>query len=229
MVKRSRETSSQSSWKRARQGFAKIGRQSNNVKFARQLANYEEKKYLDTVFTSVTGLVGGSLADINTIAEGSDFNQRIGRKVRSKYLEYDLGVISTGSGTTPSDWTIHLVLDRQPNNTIATVAQILDVSVAPATYAFKNIQLFQERFKILKTIRGQTCTTTATAYQLEAGRTRGYISLVDTLNGKDDITHFAGSASGVPNTNAYYLLFAAQVNGAALLLSGCTRWVYVDM
>lgn len=213
-------------WKKARFGLAKMGRTRT---FARSVANTEERKYLDTTFSAVSLIPAGSVAVLNPIAEGTDFNQRVGRKVRSKYLQYDLGVVFVGGPTVPSDWTIHFILDRAPNGTAGTVAQILDTSIVPATYARKNIQLFQERFKILKTIRGQTMGLAATAYQLESGRTAGYLPLVDTLNAKDDIVHFAGAAAATPNTNAILILVCAQATGANLSLNGSTRWVYVDM
>lgn len=200
----------------------------------RLLTNSEERKYIETVASIAAITTTGTVSHLGPIAEGSDFNQRIGRKIRMKYLQYDFGVqigttVSSPTAVGPAvNWVAHMVLDRQPNGTAPNWQQVFDTSVSGIDcFAFKNVQLFEERFKILKTHLGQVNSVGSID---EKARCREFIDL-SKLKPEDQIMHFAGSGAAVPNTNGLFILFASDSTNNATFqnITYVTRFVYVDM
>lgn len=188
----------------------------------------EERKYLETRLNNAEPGAGGSVISLDAIAEGTDFNQRVGRKIRSLYLQYNISVVTTITASTNQSFpfSVYFVLDRQPNGTVPTVGQILDTSVVPAPYAMKNIQLFEERFKILKHHVGLSSGFGASQ---EDAMFSGYIDLTK-IGSRDEVMHFAGSAAAEPNTNGLYCLIATDDGTATFVnFNGGIRYVYEDM
>lgn len=198
------------------------------TKIRRVVENSEEKKYFETAGSQADTTATGVIVPLNNIAEGNDFNQRDGRKVRNKYVEADVVMaISTAqavAGTTRIG-TWHLVLDRQPNGTAPTFGQIFDTTICEPWQAYKNVQQFAQRFKILKTERFVIGTA-------EAGQTYRLNAFINMMNlsDVDQITHWPGSTGVVPNTNALYLVYVSdETAGSQCVISWATRVVYVDM
>lgn len=193
-------------------------------KLTRMLNRSEERKYLDTSGTGVDMPTGGFIVALSSIAEGTDYSQRVGRKIRMKYLQYDFFAADAVATSTQNEGIFHLVLDRQANGASPAVGDIIDTSAGKAYNGFKNVSLYEERFKIL-----QSFPFASTGAGGEVFRTRGYINL-ENLKDEDQICHYAGSASGIPNTNSLLLLYASNEAAAnAVLGTFVVRFVYVDM
>jgi len=203
-------------------------RQSITTLVRRTLENSEEKKYNEVAGSGVDMPNTGTVAVINEIGEGTDFNQRVGRKVRNKYLYYDISVqpstaIAVAGTSLNATW--HLVWDRTPSGSSAAYGNIFDTTVISPTQAFKNVGTFQDRFKILKT----ETFLTGTAVNGLGYRRQGWIPF-EKAESRDQMTQFASSAVAVPNTGALYLCFAST-EGAAnqMMINYGIRIVYVDM
>lgn len=110
-----------------------------------------ELKFLDTTLNTTAITTAGVIINntINNIVEGSDFNERIGRKVnitsihfRGAYLEEAQTTLANMSNNV----RIIIYLDQQCNAAAATVT---DVLASADEKSFNNLNN-SERFKILK-------------------------------------------------------------------------------
>lgn len=187
----------------------------------RALLAKQERKYLETALVGVDLPNTGSITNLNSVAEGTDFNNRLGRKVKPLYLQYEYFITATAGQiqNTPVAWRFVFVWDKQANGANPTVAQVLDTSVIGVTNAMKNISLYSERFKILKEERGSVFNG-------------GMINTVGSgflkLDHFDDV-QWSAAAAGVPNTGGLLVLYAS--NEAAtnnVIMSLGTRFCYTD-
>lgn len=89
-----------------------------------------EKKFVDTVnqLFVITPTLAQTPTLINAVAEGSDFTQRIGRKVTWSNFTLRWQVRVNPATPTPSNLRCMVVYDRQPNGALATFGDILNVS-----------------------------------------------------------------------------------------------------
>lgn len=200
----------------------KIARGS--AKLARLLNRREERKYIETQVTKGDMPGIGVIGSLIEVGEGTDFNERVGRKIRLVYLQYDFLANNGTNLTVPYGGIFHLVLDRQPNNAVPSYADVIDTTVTSAVNGFKNIQLYEERFKILQSFPFYSSGNSGEAY-----RTRGFIDLSKNPEA-DQVVHYNGSAVGTPNTNNLLLLYASNEPAANdVLTTWVVRVVYVDM
>lgn len=211
---------------------------STTTTLVRELLGAQETKYLDNWVQLSGGTMSraGSVVDLGLIAEGSDFNQRIGRRIKLKYLQYDIRVSCVTADTPdtrlPIHWTWHLVLDRQPNGTPATVANILDSTVITnGPLRMKNIGVFNERFQILKTEKGfiqPVFTNTASvavpgSYASDSCQCHGGLVI-------KEIMQYGGSTASTPTTNDIYLVYMSDdPNDNAIAIEAGIRIAYTDM
>lgn len=216
---------SQRPLKRARLVKPKL---SSTARVRRILENSEERKYFETAGGGADVAAAGTVLPLNEIAEGSDFNQRIGRRVRNKYLAADIGITISAAqvlagATHYGTW--HLVLDRQPNNATPTFATIFDTTISTNTFAYKNSQAYERRFRLLKSERFAIGTaTTGQNYRVTA-----HIDF-EKMPASDQTTQWLGSTGIQPTTNALYLVYVSDETAMSqVLLNWTTRIVYVDM
>lgn len=118
-----------------------------------------EKKVLDLAFAAYPCDTTGSVTLLNGIAAGDDFNQRDGRKIKITDVQIQGMVSATDASTDDTYCLVMLVYDKQPNEGLATIAQIF--SQANST-SFMNLNN-RERFKILSTDRVALSRNNATA------------------------------------------------------------------
>lgn len=195
----------------------------------RVLENSEEKKYIETQAVTTDMPAAGSTVLLNAVAEGTDFNQRIGRKVRVKYIYYDVSVEITTAGiaavaSLPVAW--HLVLDRQSNNATAGYGTIFDTSIISEPFCFKNDAQFEKRFKILKSNR-TVIGSSVTGNQLY--RESGWIPF-EKMDPEDQMVQYTGSTAVAPNKNALLIAFASNEGASNYCqINYGIRVVYVDM
>lgn len=182
-----------------------------------------EPKYIETAINVTSLTSAGQVFALSDIAQGDNYLNRNGNLVQSKYLQYSYACNQAG-GTLPIIFKMALVLDRQPNGTAPTFAQIFDTSVAPLVFTMKNIAAFQERFKILKEDVG-SCTS---QYGGDAQQSvfRGYIDLTK-LKAEDQLVRWGGTIATSPNTNGLYLAIVSNtVTANEATFRGCFRYVF---
>lgn len=110
-----------------------------------------EKKFIDTVITAGRCDTTGDFYLLNGLQTGTQFNQRIGRKVvlmswqmRGKICSDQALEFSNGN-TVAQNARIIIFIDNQPNNTVPALTDVLTVA---SSNAFINPD-YRDRFKVL--------------------------------------------------------------------------------
>lgn len=149
---------------RGRNGFTSISRK-NSVKAAQRQyprslvpaasrgykLNDVELKVFDTAFANTAVNTTGIVTPICLPQLGSDFTNRIGRKItlRSVQVKGQIALdlaIAPGVGNSPAQLVRFMIInDMQPNGTLATIADIL-LAANPAAPLNLN---FRDRFRII--------------------------------------------------------------------------------
>jgi len=224
-MKRTRSaTTSQPSGKAAKVAKVSLRISRGASKLQRLLNRREERKYIETAVTAGDMSASGIIGSLIEIAEGTDFNERVGRKIRLQYIQYDLFASNEPAVNNPYEGIFHIVLDRQPNNAVPAYGDVIDITVAKTYNGHKNVQLFEERFKILQSFPFYSSGNSG-----EAFRARGFIDLSKSPE-VDQVVHYNGSALGTPNTNNLLLLYASnEPTTGDVLTTWMTRVVYTDM
>jgi len=202
-------------------GASRRNRPTTVALIKRVMASQEERKYLDNYQASTTS-TAGTTACINQIAEGDDYNNRIGRKVSLKNIQYDVFIdVSNAAATEAGFWC--LVLDKQSNNALAGYTTVFDTSVIAAPFAFKNDATFQERFQMLK------FEPFVVSPSGNGGcHYRGFLPL-ETLLPEDQVVQYAGTAAGVPNKNAILMCYGSTGGAGDVTITYGIRIKYVDV
>lgn len=191
-------------------------------------ALYRRGTEVKTVDVKVTNQVinsTGSIALLNGIAEGTSFNNRVGRRVSLKSLQIS-GTLDDNTGGTPINDSLYvrmLVLyDRQNNGgtpALADILQDVDSAGTTTTDAYSGINMNNsDRFKVLMDNRVfiPNDQTSAAGTNLEQG-IAGYLPSTGETNIKRFIklggleTHYGTANANVAGcqTGAIWLVFVA--------------------
>jgi len=168
----------------------------------------------------------GSVTLLNTIAQGASVNQRVGKKVVLKSLQFR-GNLQNGSTATVNDVAFMIVYDKRPTGALPTITDIL----ASATAFSMNNDANSGRFSILKrhddVLLGNA--TAAANYTDEM-----YKSCDFFLSLKDRPTTFKAAGTGAIGDieeGALYLVTIGIVAAgtAAASLQGAFRTRFLDV
>lgn len=106
-----------------------------------------EKKYLDVQDTTDVTL-NGAVVPLNLIAAGTDFNQRIGRRIRIKSWQCRF-YANLENSSSAAALRIMLVYDKQTNGSTPALTDIIDPTTTPSNF-FGMINLNnRDRFVML--------------------------------------------------------------------------------
>jgi len=110
----------------------------------------EEKKYHDTWNTALQPGYSGAVYLLNGVAQGTDYNQRLGREMVMRSLVLR-GNVNIDIGTTTQDnFRCMVVYDRQCNGGQPAVTDILDDSVTTPQQTFAAMNLNnRDRFTVV--------------------------------------------------------------------------------
>jgi len=182
-----------------------------------------EKKEKEQLFTpNLYYLTAGTQAYIYglcQIGQGTDVRERIGRKIRHNSVSVKVMVAPRSTMTNADCGFMAIILDRQPNGTLATFDSMYDSSFVPGNFglAHRHTTINQERFKVLWT-KTWTCPNFANA---DATMMNEFIDLT-TLKGFDATCNYSDTGSGSASINSGQLLFVvAQTNDAQTVSSAC--------
>jgi len=168
----------------------------------------------------------GSVTLLNTIAQGASVNQRVGKKVVLKSLQFR-GNLQNGSTATVNDVAFMIVYDKRPTGALPTITDIL----SSATAFSMNNDANSGRFSILKrhddVLLGNA--TAAANYTDEM-----YKSCDFFLSLKDRPTTFKAAGTGAIGDieeGALYLVTIGIVAAgtAAASLQGAFRTRFLDV
>lgn len=129
-----------------------FARKNGGVKAAveRLLRQRVELKEYSTTISISTLNTTGSLTTLNAgIPEGTEYNQRVGRKYNMKQIQVDWYVTMATANTTPDAGFVALVYDKNPQASSAAFSDIFDTSASPAGTALKNTIAEPSRFEIV--------------------------------------------------------------------------------
>lgn len=182
-----------------------------------------EKKVLDTAYATYVCDTTGSVTLLTGIAQGDDFNQRDGRKIKITDVMIQGCVSAVDSVTDDVYCTVMLIYDRQSNQGAPTIADIF--SAANST-AFMNLNN-RERFKILSTDRVCLSRNNATATTAVGSCNQ---SIINRYIKTDLVTIFDGTGGAVTDitTGAVFLVTLGDVaagSGGAYFASARVRFV----
>ncbi len=128
--------------------------------YYRRVGNYDtgEVKYFDSNHTNAVIVNTGAIkSSINFVGQGVEQDQRIGRKLWVKSVDFrgrwELPATATVADTTDR-YKLVVFLDRQCNGAAATVADIYETSGTQVLFNAFKIKSNQQRFKVLKEVQG---------------------------------------------------------------------------
>jgi len=107
-----------------------------------------ELKVLDTFSNLAFDNGNGNVVLLNGIAQGTDFNQRIGRKFTIKSIYIRAEAFQGTAAPVTANCRILIVYDSQTNSANVTVSNVLNVGASNPTTAMNELTN-RDRFKIL--------------------------------------------------------------------------------
>lgn len=199
-----------------------------------------EKKFADINPASYGVNTNGSITLLCIPVLGSDFNQRIGRKIvmKSVYIRGIMGAEAAITGWTPPLASpaflarMIILIDWQPNGAVPTIADILVTASANSQLNANN----RDRFKILKdkvyAIGNMDIDTTATqTWAICGGQTVKAIKVYKKINIETIFNATNGGTIADINSGALYMVWigttaaGTDTDGIANL---STRVRYID-
>lgn len=185
----------------------------------RRNAIQAEKKFVDTNLGSTGIGSAGTFFLVNGISAGTAYNERIGRKIRIKSIQMNLGILS--GVTNPARIRILVFIDRQANSQLLTIpANLIDNSViTQLSKAFLNLDN-RSRFNVLYDKLVTIDSVMRTTMDIKMYRKKVF----------DVVYSGVGNTSGSIQTNALWVLFvgdlATATNGPTV--AGGFRVRYTD-
>lgn len=187
-----------------------VNKAALNLMVRRAIGSAAESKEVLNAFANTFNATQTYVKCLNLVAEGNDYNTRIGRSINHKYIECDVALYcqTSGSGNVGDFGFWAIVIDRQPQGSLASFSDIFDGSNG---IAHRVTNQNQDRFKILAreeyAVGGNASSATATAgavpYHL-----RRYIDL-SRLKGTDAKTKFQGTGGTISDIDGVAILFVA--------------------
>lgn len=190
-------------------------------------ATDQERKFMDFTFddSPINGTLTPpfSIFSLNLISEGTDNNNRIGRKIRARSLHLQLLVNrAIGDGTATTYFRVLIVLDRQPNGGLPTWGNMWDLpgsGNAGVEMMSPNNLNNSKRFKTLYDSRGSLYVDF-----MEGRMVRKFLRLAHT-------TQYNGVGATVGNVASNNLLLcitsSITTGGAVPTLEGTIRLRFV--
>lgn len=197
-----------------------------------------EKKVYDVDATTIQVNTTGDVRLLCVPVLGTDFTQRIGRRIRirSVYIRgficpesAQTAITTGGNETLAQQGRMILVLDRQPNATVMTIAQLLKQA-----FSFSQLNLDnRDRFKVIadKTFQFQNSTKAAQASPTLIGTygSNYRIKLFKKLNIPVQFNSTNGGTIADISSNALYMVWiGSQAAGTTDLNASLTTRVRFD-
>lgn len=171
-----------------------------------------EMKYFE-FYSNAAFAVGGTVSAVNSIAQGADFRNRIGNVICMTSLCYDFLYTPAAAADANGQYTFHIVHDRQANNILPNVNNILDLATAPLQTALLNLAINRNRFRLLKTVRMGPYNAIGGA--IINSNDVAHRSGVIKLPANCQIAEYVANVGGIPSNGAIYVVTTNSLNGAA--------------
>lgn len=166
----------------------------------------------------------------NSVAEGTDWNQRVGLSIRHSYIQLAVSIVNTAG----QDWGYYcIVYDRQPQGSLPVGSDIFDNANTPYNnlgYACRNTHLYPDRFQV---IMHQDFRIGANNGGSEPWFMKHYVDL-SKQKGRDAESRYSSTGSTIANINegALYFFVGSGCNnnaGGASTVNVFTRYRFTDV
>lgn len=202
-----------------------------------------EKKEILTSLASTLNTTQNNVILLNGVAEGTDYNQRVGREVTHNYIEVNIVISSnaaSGSGL-PGDcgfWAI--ILDRQPAGSLPAFNTMFDDSLSIGQgLDFRITSTNQDRFKIISRNEWSCGNTGSFTASVQGGsgaqpyHVKEFIDL-SKIKGRDSTTNFnaTSAAIGSIDSGCLYFVVASTFGSTGNLVStvvGAAKYRFTDV
>lgn len=178
-----------------------------------------ELKYGDSTFGANVIPNGGYVACINQIAAGTDYANRIGRKVTCRYVQVDWNI---APGTFADFGFVALVLDHASDNALANLSDIFAAFGGYYAQPFRNLAVNSARFKVLKMSLWPNIASSVLPCR-ERWMVRVPQSLAEA--------RYAAAGGGIPQTGAMLIVAASNLNSniTSATIQVTSRYAYTDV
>lgn len=193
--------------------------------FSRFLGSKAEKKVNDLAIATYPFDTTGSVTALNLIATGTDFTNRVGRKILMKSVNI-IGVVQ------PNDTSVSttlcralLIYDKQPNGALPAITDILNTSNSKDQINLNN----RDRFVILRDWFQALAPQQDTATQAYAGSpTTNNLHMFVKLNHETIYNSTAGTIAAVTSGSLLLVTVGDSTNTNTYSLSASTRIRFID-
>lgn len=209
-------------------GKLSSSRVMRDVQQLRSLINVE-RKFLDLQLapTAIAGSGAGNVVLMNGIAQGADYNQRNGNSIKMNSVHIE-GFLTLDASQANDCIKLSLILDRQPNGTIATFGDCYDLTTVPGSIALRNSDTV-DRYKVLKT-KDVVLST--------AGKTKVFFKFLykfpnhgskDSMDGHVKYNNTTAAVGSITSNALYFMYCGTLATGATNSgISYSLRLRYID-
>lgn len=184
-----------------------------------------ELKVIDKAEATYGCNTTGSVTLLNGVAAGTDYTDRIGRRIQLASFQLRGLILPEDTSTNANLWRVMLVWDTQPNNLVATIAMILQQSTSTSMNNLDN----RDRFRVLWDAEGASGAYATTATQAVAQSPS--VTTLNEFRSLSLTTTFDGATSNINDINSgalYLVTIGNQVSGAASSLIASVRVRFRD-
>lgn len=193
----------------------------------RSVANMKEHKYVDVVAASYAADTTGTVTLLNGIAQGDDYNQRIGRQVLPTSISIK-GLLHPGDTTSNECYCRCIIVwDSALNG--GSAPAITDLLAASTSISHNNLNN-RNRFKILADEQYAIGATYNTATQAYA-QSPTIVTINRYIPMKEYITQYQGTgatAGSIQSGAIWMFTVGDQAPSAGGSFNVCTRVRYTD-
>lgn len=187
------------------------------------VANAKETGFVDIALANYAQDTTGTIALLNTVAQGTSVNQRVGKKIMLKSLQFH-GISVAGTTATINEVSFLIVYDKRPTGALPAITDILNTA---NTISFNN-DANSGRFRILKRVDRQLIGNSTTPSTGDEARREDFY-----LNLRDLPTTFKAAGTGAIGDQEEGSLLIVSVGNvaagtAASTLAGAFRLRFVD-
>jgi len=177
-----------------------------------------EKKETLT-FYSATNLTTSFEQLLCGIAQGTDYNQRVGNVIRLSDLEINMYALSHASATVPTLIRWAIVVDRQCSGNAMTYSQVFDTlgGTVDPTFALRNTQDWEDRFLILA--EGRFCAPLNTG---------GVSGPMGEFHRKFNLASLMGNLAGVKYSSTGSTIASIATNSIYFVAAPSSQAAFAD-
>jgi len=188
------------------------------------LCSPQELKVVDTAVANYALTTTGSVTLINGVATGTDFTNRIGRKVCWKSILIQGVTVPEDGGVAGTLGRIMLVYDSQPNGALPAVTDVLLTATSLAPLNLNN----RDRFRVLWDKRVAMGYFDTTATQSVADRTTIEVRKYRKCNLETVFDGTTAAIGDIQSGSIFMLTISNQPTGTGYNLSATLRLRFTD-